>query len=404
MVPKVDQGGLAVALRHVGSYVVFGVLPAVLLLVVLGSTVGKQTGFYDFHGDLYNAGRAILHGRNPYRPELLDHLAALARNGKPTSTTFAVPVYPAPDLLAATPLALLPFRLAGSLFTALGFVAMVIGLWLLGARDWRCYGIAFVSWPLLHSLRLGQVNELLVLGIGTTWRWRQQLYAPAVAVASVVAAKVVLWPLYVFLLITRRARVAILSVLLTALGVLAAWAAIGFASLTDYPRMLGDLSAIEGGAGVSFVSLGRAIGVSRTVSEIVAFAITVGVLCMAWSIMRRHGSERRAFGLTVMAGLISSPLVWPHYLTLAFVPIALLSPRLSWLWLVPLIAYLAPAELTNGDVWKMLPYLAIEVITIAALIFWPDAETSASPSSVASELAAALPPGPVLAQAPRRSA
>ena len=32
-------------------------------------------------------------------------------------------------------------------------------------------------------------------------------------------------------------------------------------------------------------------------------------------------------------------MVRPHYLAPLFVPIALVSPMLSWLWLMPLLAY-----------------------------------------------------------------
>jgi hypothetical protein len=38
----------------------------------------------------------------------------------------------------------------------------------------------------------------------------------------------------------------------------------------------------------------------------------------------------------VMAALTASPIVWDHYLVLLFVPIALMSPSYSKLWLVPL--------------------------------------------------------------------
>ena len=69
----------------------------------------------------------------------------------------------------------------------------------------------------------------------------------------------------------------------------------------------------------------------------------------------------------VVAGVISSPLVWPHYLTLVFVPIALLSPTLSPLWFVPLLGYLAPVELTSGDAWRILPYTAVELTVLACL-------------------------------------
>ena len=102
---------------------------------------------------------------------------------------------------------------------------------------------------------------------------------------------------------------------------------------------------------------------------------TAGLLAGVWDwaragmrgVPRDRDCERRAFGLAVMAGLCRSPIVWPHYLTLVFVPIALLAPQLSVLWLVPLLAYLAPVELTGGHIFEMLPYLAIEAIVVASL-------------------------------------
>ena len=84
-----------------------------------------------------------------------------------------------------------------------------------------------------------------------------------------------------------------------------------------------------------------------------------------------------------MAGLASSPVVWPHYFVLVSAAIALISPRLSPLWLMPLVAYLAPVAQTHGDIWKILPYIALEVMTVAALCFWPapgELAPSAQPS------------------------
>jgi hypothetical protein len=45
--------------------------------------------------------------------------------------------------------------------------------------------------------------------------------------------------------------------------------------------------------------------------------------------------------LLVFAALALSPIVWMHYFTLLVVPIALVRPRLSWLWFAPAIVQLA---------------------------------------------------------------
>jgi hypothetical protein len=367
MRPRPAYGELLIALRRVLAVILLAVLPAILIAAVIGTTFGQRTFLYDFRGDLYDAGRAILHGLNPYKAGFLHQLAELKRTGGSPSETFAVPVYPAPGLLAAVPLALLPYHVAGVVFTVLSMAALVAGLQLLGVRDWRCFGAAFLSYPVWHSLRLGQVDTFLLFGAAIVWRRRRDLWPPALAVASVVAAKLFLWPLAAWLLVTRRLRTAALALMLAAVGVVGAWAVLGFAGFAAYPRMLADLTSIEGGAGVSITSAAQALGVAHTVGVALGVTVTGAILAAAWATARRPDGEARAFGLALMAGLTCSPVVWPHYMALVFVPIALSSPSFSVLWLVPLIAYAAPAELSHGDIAAIVPYLIIEVIVVVAV-------------------------------------
>lgn len=373
-----DLDELGIALRRAGSIVLFGVLPVIVVGTVLGSTYGS-TFVYDFHGGLYDGGRAVLSGTNPYPVHFLDHLASFDEARRATAAVFAVPVNPAPALVAAAPLSLLGPHVAGVVFTALSIAAMIMGLRLLGVRDWRCYGLPFLTWPLLHSLRLGQINELLVLGTGIVWHWRRSLLTPAVGLACLVAVNLFLWPLGFFMLITGRFKVAALAVVSFVALMLAGWAAIGFAGLGSYPRLLSDLSSIETRAGVSYVSAGLALGASRAVAELAAGLIAVTLLAMTWLVARQPGNEARAYGLALLAGLASSPVVWPHFLVLVFVPIALVSPRLSALWLVPFLAYLAHVAQSNGDIWLIVPYLAIELTVAAALIGWPGDKARPTP-------------------------
>jgi hypothetical protein len=360
-------GGLLRAARQILTTLVFGVLPVACVLLFVGGTIGSRTSLFDFHGDLYGAGAAILHGHNPYRAGFLAHLAALAHAGDHRSTTFAVPVYPAPALLLSAPLALLPYTVAAVVFTALGIGALLLGLRLLGVRDPRCYGAAFLSWPVLHSLRLGQVNELLVLGLAIVWRYRDRAAMPALAAAATISAKLLLWPVALFLVFERRFRTAVIAAAAAALGTAAAWAAIGFAGLAGYPRMLGDLARVEGAAGVSFGSLSVALGGSRALGDDMGLAITAGLIALAWRLARRDAladGSARAFSIVVVGALTASPLVWPHYLTLLLVPIALISPAFGPLWLVPLLAWAAPVELTDGRIGTILVYIAIESIVV----------------------------------------
>lgn len=379
MVRGLDREGFAVGLRRVGSIVIFGVIPVAVVLAVLVSTLRLSTFQYDFHGGLYDGARAMAHGRDPYRAGYLAQLAAM----KHPTTVFAVPVYPTPALFSAIPLGLLPFKLAGVLYAVLSIAAMTLGLRLLGVTDWRCYGAAFLTWPLVHSLRLGQVNEILVLGLAIVWRWRDRVLAPAGAAAALLSGILFLWPIGVFLLITKRVRVLVLTAVIAVAATVVSWAVIGFAGLTSYPGMLSNLASIGGPTSVSVMSLGIGLGAPRVLSQAIGVVIALLLLGLAWHLAEQPDGERRAFGLTVVAALTASPLVWPHYFTLIFVPIAVLTPTIGWLWLTPLIAYLAPIAQTNGDVWKMLPYLAIEMVIVAALclLHRPAGELEVAPAA-----------------------
>jgi hypothetical protein len=322
-----------------------GVTVAAVVLVcvgwVLANLFTQPHLLYDFKGGLYNAGAAILDGHDPFHAGYIAHQAAIMRAGgiavgETSAHAFSLPVYPAPANLAVVPLSLLPYWLAGGLFTVLSVAAMVVALRLLGVRDWRCHGLALISWPFAYGLELGALGPLLVLGAAALWRWRDRLWAPAIALAGIVIAKVFPFPLAAWLIITRRYRQLALTAVLGATISLGAWAILGFAGLTSYPTMLSNLSFIQEGRSDSVVAVLLAAGVSASAAQVVAVLAAAGLIGLAWRFVRAGGHERTAFGLVVMAALTASPIVWDHYLVLLFVPIALMSPSYSKLWLVPL--------------------------------------------------------------------
>jgi alpha-1,2-mannosyltransferase len=306
---------------------------------------------FDFRGGLYDAGRAILAGRDPYRSAFLAHQAAIMRHGgvaigEGTRRVFSVPLYPASANLAVVPFAALPFWAAGVIDTVLSVAAMMGALWLLGVRDRRPYAVVAVSWPFLFGLLLGAIGPLLALGAAATWRWRDRLIAPGLSVAALVAAKLFPWTLAVWLLISGRRRAAVVAIAATGALTLGAWAAIGLHGLAGYPRMLADATFIQEGRADSVATVALALGAAPRIAQAVALLGGLGLLGLAARIVREPAGEGRAFGLAIVACLIATPLVWDHYMVLLFVPIALLSPRYSRLWLLPLIA--SSAE-TIGD-------------------------------------------------------
>jgi Glycosyltransferase family 87 len=340
---------------------------------------------YDFKGGLYNAGQAILNGHNPFHAGYIARQAAVMRAGgiavgETSAHAFSLPVYPAPANLAMVPLSLLPYWVSAGLFTVLSVAAMLVALRLLEVRDWRCYGLALISWPFVFGLELGALGPLLVLGAAALWRWRDRLWPPAIALASIVITKVFPFPLAIWLIVTRRYRQLALAAVLGVTVTLGAWAVLGFAGLASYPTMLANLSSIQEGRSDSVVAVLLAAGISARAAQALALLAAAGLLGVSWRFARSGGHQRRAFGLAVMAALTASPIVWDHYLVLLFVPIALLSPSYSRLWLVPLagpvllvlstavvpLGPIAPAH-TPHNTRMALIYLCLEALVVFRL-------------------------------------
>jgi hypothetical protein len=372
----------------VGS-VLFG--GPVLLLETAG--VNGNRGLFDFRGGLWNAGVAILHGHSPYQPAFLAHQAAIMHAGglalgETTANAFSIPVYPAIANLLVVPLSLLPFGFAAVLYTLASVVAMLGGIWLLGVRDWRCLVLVLISWPFLFGVFLGAIGPFLVLGAGVAWRWRERLWPPALAIASIVAVKVFPWPLGAWLLFTRRFKALALTVAIGTVVTFGAWAVIGFHGLAQYPQMLSNLSFLQEGRAVSIVAVLVVGGLSPALANVIAIAIAGAILFAAWRVAQGRDGDRRAFGLVIIAALTATPIVWEHYMVLLFVPIALASPRLSPAWLIPLctpiitaISHIVPDSATvqaysPNALRTAVPWLVLEALVAVVVCTTPEQRRS----------------------------
>ena len=323
---------------------IFIALASFALVLSAGSVELNAGNFgFDFYGDLYTAAHAILHGANPYNLHQLQAEAGVLRDGG-TFPYIATPRYPPLLLLAVVPLSLLPFKLAAAVFMMLSLAAVVGAMWLLGVRDWRCIAIATLSMPAVFGSWIGNVSTLLLLGAAVVWRLRSRLKLMPVAAAVVLGAKLVLWPLGVWMLVTRRYRQLAMTIAFTIVGTLAAWAVLGFAGLTSYPKLLVDVAYIGELRSSSLIAALLNAGVSTFAARAIALGLTAGLAACAWRLARGPQGDERAFGLMVVAALtlIASPVDWVHSFVLLFVPIALLSPRLSLLWFVPALANYSP--------------------------------------------------------------
>jgi alpha-1,2-mannosyltransferase len=290
-------------------------------LVVVGTVelvryaAGGGYGF-DFRGGAWAAGSDVLHGRNPYPPPYAEFLRP------PQHAFFTTPLL----AVLAVPFSVLPFAAAITLWNLLCVAGLILALRILGVRDVRMYALALFSIPLIDSLESGQPDALFALLAAVTWRYRDSDRG-AVAAGLLIAAKVVAWPLLVWLLLTRRFRSFWVATGSLIVSLAVSWASIGFKGLEQYPKLLAaDARAAEGWRFVYSVTHGLlALGVSRALSVSLTFAVAcvVGVLIVL-------AARRRDVGLFTAAltvGLLASPIVWLHYLVLAFIPLAIARSR-----------------------------------------------------------------------------
>jgi putative flippase GtrA len=346
-----EGAGLRRAAERLWAPGVLAVFPALVTVLFLLSAHRSGVLAADFDRSVWQAGRDVLAGDSPYGIPSHEHPLLSDRA-----------LYPPIFIFTTLPFALLPHALGVVLWDiALGF-ALAAGMWLLGVRDWRCYGIVALSWPVVLGLVFGNLSLALVGGVGLLWRYRNDVARAALIAAVLVAAKLFLWPLIAWLFVTRRIQAASLAVAATLVAVFVPWALIGFAGLRHYPELLSIHSDVWGTRSLSLFALGRSVGLGSAAAQALALATALGLLALAAVLARREEGERRALAFALGAALASSPIVWQHYLVLLIVLVALIQPTLGWLWaFFPAfwLVLLQPAgdQVSNG--WQRLVVIAL---------------------------------------------
>jgi hypothetical protein len=306
------------------------------------SAHGSEYGL-DFHGGTWNAGRALLAGRSPYPPPAVGVRLMLGPSGF---------MNPPPLALFGIVFAWLRYWEAIAAFNLVCAAALVTALRALGVRDRRFYVLALCSFPFISSLALGQPDGLLALLAAGAWQCRDQRWRGALCAGALIAAKLLAWPLIIWLLATRRASKAAVAAASTVGILLATWASIGFAGLTTYPKLLADDARTYEYQSHSLVSAFMHAGISAHVA--VALAV-IGAACLATAVVQvAGGSDAGWFSAALIAGILSSPIVWDHYLVLLFVCMAAsggLRDRTTWLLTAALWACPVENPATLWQAW-----------------------------------------------------
>ena len=321
--PGVSHSGLVAALRRLRDPLLFLGLPfAFVAMSVSTALSGAQDVGFDFIGTLWEPARALLDGIAIY-PE---PTRAAIEIGNPA-------VYPPPFIVAAVPLAFLPAQAAAWVWSFALLAGVLGALRIVGVLDWRCYVLAGTSPVVLHGLYWGNLTLLLMVPVALAWRYRDRATVVGLAVGAGIAAKLFLWPLLVWLLLTRRFRAAAIGVASSVALVVGAWAVVGFQGLTQYPALLRAVQDVYAIRSYSLATVAGGLGASTPVA--VAACTLVGLVLLALSawLVTRDDGDRRAFALGLAACVIASPIVWPNYAALLFIPVAITWPRFSLAWL-----------------------------------------------------------------------
>jgi hypothetical protein len=330
------------AARRAGTHTLLVWPPLAVAWVVFVGIRSNALAFDLVHSYL-PAAHSVLAGRSPYPSATV---AALTPR-----TAF---VYPPLAAYIAAPFTALPLWAVEVLATAVSLTCIVAALLLVGVRDWRCIMVVFLWLPAYSAIQTANVSLLIVVGLALVWRLRDRVWYVAILAGSLVALKLFLWPVLVWLIVTRRLRGAAGAVLSTVALIALSWAGIGFRGITAYPHLLSLLSRVEGRESYTI-----AAAVSGTMSWRAAFltgtAVGLGILALA---AHRRSDDRTSFVLTIAAMLALSPILYMHYF-LALVPVlGLYRPRFSAIWTLPLLLWVAP-QVDNGATWQTVAALAI---------------------------------------------
>ena len=347
-------------------------LAAVVMLGAIGLSAADGLLGWDARFAYLPAAESVLGGDSPY-PELDDPILEYQKGY----------VYPPQLLFVLMPLTALPVPVASALVALLMLALVGLTLYVLDVRDARCYAAAFLWVPAISGVLLSNISIPLAFALAVLWRYRDSDWPSATALGLAVSAKLLFWPMYVWMLATRRLRAAALSVAIGLAVTLGAWALIGFAGLVEYPDLLSRLSDIQSERSYSLVGIAAALGLPSAVGQGATFAIGLGCSFCASS-TRVAEDEVRSFTCAVAATLALSPIMWLHYLVVLLVPMAIARPRFSLLWLLPVLLWVSPKPGYAEGVQTIFPAIAAGIL-LAILLARPQRRPAVRAAGVVSQ-------------------
>ena len=263
-------------------------------------------------------------------------------------------IWPPVAAFLAAPFTVLSPVAADWAIALVGLACFFLSLRIVGVRDWRVYGV-LVLWPsVIGEIRVSHLTPLLCLLLAVAWRYRDTRLAPGLAVGLAGAVKFFLWPLGIWLAAIGRVRETLVAAVVAAASLLLV---LPFTSLHDYLHTLVELGRDFDQDSYSPFGFLVQVGAPEALARVVTLAIGAGLLVACW--------RRASLGLAVAAALVLSPIVWLDYYAVAAIPLAVVRPRLSWVWLAPIATWgLLSAGIGAGNGWG-----SARVLLVFGLVF-----------------------------------
>lgn len=346
--------GLRQAGRRVSPWLL-AVLPLGVLVLLFWA--GHDVIAWDFQRSFRPAAEAVVNGVSPYPPAVLESMA--------DRDAF---VYLPLGAILFVPFTALPAYAGGLLATGLVVLCAFAALRIAGVRDWRCYGLTFLSPVMVSAVQTTNLTLPLLLALAAIWALRHRAFLPGLVLALTLATKLFLWPVGVWLIATRRYRAAAVSAVTTVLLVGGTWAAIGFAGLRDYPALLRVLAEALELDSYTIFALASDLGAPELVGRGLGIVVGAATLLGCW-VLGRRGEEERSFTLAIVAALLFTPIIWLHYFALLLMPIAIVHKRLSLLWATPLLFWLSQGHgngTTLQTAWTLAVVAFVTVLVLRA--------------------------------------
>jgi glycosyl transferase family 87 len=307
------------------------------ILATAGSTWG-----YDYQAYAHAAQR-LLDGQRLYEP------------GVDLAGGFAIYLYPPPFALA-----FVPFVWLGDPLGLYAWTAVLIGCTVVAVAAmpvsvmlrWALLLMAGLDWPVLYSLKLGQVGPILLLLFVLGWRWldRDRGLGMTIGIGALVKVQPAL--LGIWAALTGRWRAALFGFGIAAGVCLVTLPIVGIGAWADYVALLRQVS--EPVATPHNFTPGAVLyqsGVDAGIATVIQWVVVAGTLAVV-VIAARWRSASTSYVVAVVASQLVSPLLWDHYAIVLLLPVAWLVARGAWwaltipvatslplLWVAPAAVY-----------------------------------------------------------------